>query len=195
MNVKVVEEPVTSLGEYACVSIGFTVDRVFDILEDELGHFVLTERVLERSYTKDYDAIDSGGPVKWAEQFDLTNWVLFGAFVNGRRVGGAALAVNTAGLTMLEDRSDLAVLWDVRVSSDVRGQGVGSALFRTAEQCAIAKGCRELKVETQDVNVPACRFYARHGCVLRAIDRFAYPELPNEVQLLWYKDLSGAGTG
>ncbi len=195
MNVKVVEEPVTSLGEYACVSIGFTVDRVFDILEDELGHFVLTERVLERSYTKDYDAIDSGGPVKWAEQFDLTNWVLFGAFVNSRRVGGAALAVNTAGLTMLEDRSDLAVLWDVRVSSDVRGQGVGSALFRAAEQCAIAKGCHELKVETQDVNVPACRFYARHACVLRAIDRFAYPELPNEVQLLWYKDLSGVGTG
>ena len=36
---------------------------------------------------------------------------------------------------------------------------------------------------------PACRFYAKQGCELAAIHRFAYPELPNEVQLLWYKDL------
>ena len=47
-----------------------------------------------------------------------------------------------------------------------------------------------MKVETQNVNVPACRFYARQGCVLGAINRFAYPDLPDEVQLLWYKTLS-----
>jgi hypothetical protein len=27
------------------------------------------------------------------------------------------------------------------------------------------------------------------GCTLGAIDRFAYPELPTEVQLLWWKAL------
>ena len=27
-------------------------------------------------------------------------------------------------------------------------------------------------------------------CVLGAIHRFAYPEFPNEAQLLWYKDLT-----
>lgn len=47
----------------------------------------------------------------------------------------------------------------------------------------------ELKIETQNTNAPACRFYARRGCVLRAIRRFAYPLLPNEVELLWYKEL------
>jgi hypothetical protein len=44
-------------------------------------------------------------------------------------------------------------------------------------------------VETQNVNVAACRFYARQGCVLTAVDPFAYPALPGEIQLLWYKDL------
>jgi len=44
-------------------------------------------------------------------------------------------------------------------------------------------------VETQNVNVPACRFYARMGCVLGGIHRFAYPELPGEARLLWYKAL------
>jgi len=48
-----------------------------------------------------------------------------------------------------------------------------------------------MNVETQNVNVPACRFYVSQGCYLGAIRRFAYAELPDEVQLLWYRDLSG----
>ena len=54
---------------------------------------------------------------------------------------------------------------------------------------ASEQGCRELKIETQDVNVVACRFYARLGCVLRAVHRGAYPLFPRELQLLWYKTL------
>jgi hypothetical protein len=56
----------------------------------------------------------------------------------------------------------------------------------------VAKGCFRLKVETQNINVPACRFYVKQGCVLGAIHRFAYPEFPDEAQLLWYKDLPGS---
>jgi ribosomal protein S18 acetylase RimI-like enzyme len=48
------------------------------------------------------------------------------------------------------------------------------------------KGCVRLEVETQNVNVPACRFYAQLGCELGAIRRHAYAELPDEVQLVWY---------
>ena len=88
---------------------------------------------------------------------------------------------------MLERRLDLAVLWNIRVSPEARGRKVGSALFRAAEAWAAARGCQQLKVETQNINVPACRFYSRQRCVLGAINSFAYSELPNEVQLLWYK--------
>jgi ribosomal protein S18 acetylase RimI-like enzyme len=84
------------------------------------------------------------------------------------------------------------VLWDIRVVPERRGHGIGTALFRAAEAFAAARGCRELKVETQNVNVPACRFYQRHGCVLRTVNRFAYPALPDEVQLIWTKSLTGA---
>jgi ribosomal protein S18 acetylase RimI-like enzyme len=103
------------------------------------------------------------------------------------------VAFDTTGVDMLEGRSDLSVLWDIRVAPDARGRGVGAALFRAAEAWAAARGCRWLKVETQNVNVPACRFYARQGCVLGGIHRFAYPELPDEIQLLWYRDLRSAG--
>jgi GNAT superfamily N-acetyltransferase len=91
---------------------------------------------------------------------------------------------------MLGARRDVALLWDLRVAPDVRGRGVGTALFRAAERWAQAKYCTVLEVETQDINVPACRFYARMGCRLGAIDAHAYVEFPNEVQLLWTKRLA-----
>ena len=94
------------------------------------------------------------------------------------------------GLAMLEDRRDLAVLWDIRVSPDARSRGIGSALFGAVEKWAESRGYRQLKVETQNINVPARRFYERQGCKLRAIRHLAYPNLPDEIQMLWYKDLS-----
>jgi len=101
----------------------------------------------------------------------------------------ATVAFDTPGLTMLEGRRDLSVLSDIRVAPNARGNGIGSALFEKVEAWARAHSCRQLKVETQNINVPACGFYARHGCELRAIHRAAYPDLPEEIQLLWYKDL------
>jgi GNAT superfamily N-acetyltransferase len=62
-------------------------------------------------------------------------------------------------------------------------------LVRTAEEWARERGCRVMKIETQNINVPACRFYHHLGYRLRAIDRFAYPDLPDEVQLVWFKEL------
>jgi hypothetical protein len=45
-------------------------------------------------------------------------------------------------------------------------------------------------VETQNVNVGACRFYVAQGCSLGSAHRYAYENHPDEVQLLWYKDLA-----
>ena len=58
------------------------------------------------------------------------------------------------------------------------GGGIGSGLFRAAGDRAGARGCRWLKIETQNVNVAARRFYQKMGCTLGASDRFAYPGQP-----------------
>jgi GNAT superfamily N-acetyltransferase len=196
MDIKIVEEAIGDVAELARVPIAFAVERVFEVSARDggLGGLVLTERGLEVPYVKDYDALAGEGPTRWAARFDVSNWGLVGAHADGARVGGAVVAFDTAGVHMLEGRSDLAVLWDIRVAPEARGRGVGSALFRAAEAWAAARGCRRLKIETQNINVPACRFYARRGCVLGAINRFAYPDLPDEVQLLWYKTLSDRPT-
>lgn len=192
MKIEVSEEPLAALTEYARIPIAFAVRRILELTVrgNGLGGFILSERSLAAPYIKDYDAIEGEGPTRWASRFDLTNWQVFAAQAEGRRVGGAVVACDTPGLIMLEGRSDLAVLWDIRVATDARGQGVGTALFRAAEKWAAARGCRQLKVETQNINLPACKFYERQGCALGSIHRFAYPELPDEAQLLWYKNLT-----
>ena len=87
----------------------------------------------------------------------------------------------------LEGRKDIAELWDIRVSSEARQGGVGKALFSAAAEWAKERGCRLLKIETQNVNVAACRFYAAMGCELGLVNRFAYqPPDAGEVQFAWY---------
>ncbi len=132
MRVEISEGPMTALEEYAGIPIAFEVGRVLDVAEPVTDEFVLTERRLDVPYLKDYDAINGEDPARWARRFDVSNWGLLAARVEGRRVGGAAVAFNSPGLDMLEGRGDLAVLWDIRVSPEARGQGVGSALFRAA---------------------------------------------------------------
>ncbi len=194
MEMKIIEEPISAAAELAYIPIAFEVESVFDVSARDggLGGLVLSERRLDAPYVKDYDTMEGEGPAQWARRFDVSNWGLIGAHSDGARVGGAVIAFDTEGVNMLEGRRDLAVLWDIRVAPEARGRGVGHALFRAVETWAAARGCRQLKIETQNINVPACRFYARQGCVLGAINRFAYREFPDEAQLLWYKTLPAA---
>ena len=127
--------------------------------------------------------------MRWAERFDLSNWGFFSALRGAQCVGRAAVARDTSALEMLKGLSDAALLWDIRVAPFARRRGVGSALFDAVVKWARSRGCLQLEVETQNTNVAACRFYAQEGCVLRTIQRGAYPALPDEVQLIWFKDL------
>lgn len=184
-----------SLTEYSRIPISFEVRSKLTVtlLDDGLGGMVLREDAVLLPYVKDYDEAGEEGPMRWLERFGTANWVLFLAREGGTPVGGATIAYRTPGVDMLRDRKDMTVLWDIRVHPDHRRSGIGTALFRETAAWSREKGCRYLKVETQNVNVPACRFYVRQGCRLGEIDRFAYsePHLAHETMLVWYLDLSG----
>jgi GNAT superfamily N-acetyltransferase len=194
MTVEIREEASSALAEYARVPIAFEVRARYAVRAADagLGGLRLSEEREAAPWVKDYDAEPGQHPTTWAARFDLAQWGVLAAWAGGDRVGGAVIAWATDGVDLLEGRSDLAVLWDLRVAPASRGRGVGASLFRAAEAWALARGAGWLKVETQNVNVPACRFYARQGCTLGAIHRFAYPTLPHEAQLLWYKPLGAA---
>jgi GNAT superfamily N-acetyltransferase len=194
-DVEIREEPASRLDEHARIPIAFDVERVFEVRlrEGGLAGLDLVERTLPAPWRKDYDVLPANHPTDWPRRFDVSRWALLSAWVEGRRAGGAVVAWRTPGMFMLDGRSDLALLWDLRVAPGLRRRGIGAALFAATERWAAARGCRQLKIETQSVNVPACRFYAARGCELGAVRRFAYPDLPDETQLLWFKDVgSGA---
>lgn len=189
MTVTITTEPISTLREHAQLSIAFEYDRILEleIVDGGIGGFKLMERELDSPRVKNYDVAES--PCSWADRFDISNWGLLVARIDGKRVGGAVIAFDTKGVDMLSARNDFAVLWDIRVDAAYRGKQVGEALFAASEKWCIERGCFELKIETQNINLAACKFYAKQGCKLGAINRFAYPEFPDEVQLLWYKKL------
>lgn len=188
---KIVEEPLTRLTEHGQVPIAFEVKSRFrtDPVDGGLGGIALVEESVHPPYVKNYDRTSEEGPAgwlgRWRERWDTSAWGMLAAYVGSRRVGGAVLARRTARVNMLEGRDDLTVLWDLRVHPDHRGTGVGRALFEATVEWARRHGCVELKIETQNNNVPACRFYARQGCRLGAIISNAYQEFPDEIQLIW----------
>jgi hypothetical protein len=89
MRVEISEQPLSALGEYAKVPISFDVSMVLDVAEQSKGvsEFILTERSLNLPYLKDYDSIDGKQPQLWAKRFDLSNWGMFMAQLEGRGVG------------------------------------------------------------------------------------------------------------
>ena len=191
MPVRILEVGPDQLPLYGTVPSAFRVEAILQVQEADggLGGLILREEPVAAPYVKDYDVYET--PAHWAARFDVTNWAFFIASDDGQAVGAAAVAVDTPGVHMLEGRSDLAVLWDIRVHPERRGEGIGTALFGRAAGWARGRGCRELKIETQNTNVRACRFYAARGCRLGAIVRRAYrePEIAHEAMLLWYLDL------
>ena len=191
MTVEIREETAAALPEYSRVPIAFLVKSRFrvDLVRGGLGGLALVEEPVT-PFVKDYDANrEVPRPVGWAVRWNIANWGILGAFDGEQRVGGAVIAWNTDGVDKLYGRTDLAVLWDLRVRPERRGTGIGTRLFAHALAWARQRQCREILIETQNINVPACRFYARQGCELGAINRYAYPDLPDETQLLWYKNV------
>jgi GNAT superfamily N-acetyltransferase len=191
IKTEIVEESTGVLPEYGRIPISFEVRSVLDVqlLEGGLKGFRLSERPVAPPWVKDYDAFKAEGPTRWANQWNISNWGVISAFVNSARQGGCVIAYDTPGVHKLEGRKDIAALWDIRVAPQYRRKGVGGALIEEALAWAKRHSCRMLKVETQNINVPACRFYAKHGFTLGAINRHAYTEVPDEIELIWCKKL------
>jgi GNAT superfamily N-acetyltransferase len=184
VNLMLVEQPATEdvLRGYVEVSIAFTATsrlRV-DLIDNGLGGVRLVEEPLAAPESFDGDAIEGEGPLSWLDRWDISRWVAINAFEGERRVGGAVVGGHTGDIWFLRGRRDMSALWDIRVDPDYRRQGVGRALLQRAVNWSRRQGFRWLKIETQNTNVAACRFYESMGARLGGFDRFAYVNIPEE---------------
>src|SRR5512136_82740 len=134
-SIEIQEGGIELLARYAQVPIRFTVESVLRVetVGRGLGGLVMVEEKVASPYVKDYDSQGpDAGPLQWPRYFDVSRWRFFLATEEKRPLGGAVLAMDTPGLNMLDNRRDLAVLWDIRVHPDARGRGIGARLFQHA---------------------------------------------------------------
>lgn len=158
-------------------------------IEGGLGGIVLKEIPVDR-YVKDLGKEEIISELE--DRFDISNWAFWIAYDGIKPVGAVTVACRTEGVDMLDGRDDMSVLWDIRVDDDYKNMGIGSKLFDLAVQWSKNQGLSQMKIESQNNNVKACRFYQSKGAVLGKIDEYAYydhEEYRNEVQLIWYLDL------
>lgn len=185
MNILIEEMPITGLAEYGKIPIRFEVKSEYEVCGNDPATAELIEKPVLRPWIKDYDAIKGEEPVRWAARWDISSWGMLVAQKDKHWIGGCVLAYNTDGVYKLKGRDDVTVLWDLRVHPDFRRKGIGTKLFESAIQWAKSRKCIELKIETQNINADACKFYQKQGCHLKKINRSAYKEFPNEIELIW----------
>lgn len=182
------EEPIADLREYAGISGEFESHSIYDVRQ-ALNAVDLVERSIPVPFRKDYDRFED--PTAWSRTLGAAQSVCISAFAGVRRVGGIIAAVATPGLVTWENNVSVAILWDLRVAQAYRRKSVATSLLSAAAAWAQARACSELKVETQNTNPAACRFYMQRGFVLQEARPGAYSELPADVQLIWRKRLDG----
>lgn len=178
--------------QYGKIPMCFEVESIYAVEMNNRGRggITFTETAVE-TYIKDFCTGENESVLRW-RRWDITNWAFFMAFDEDQPIGAATIVSKTPDIYMLSGRDDLAVLWDIRVDDRYKRQGIGKALFDMAVEWSRARGLIQIKIECQNNNVPAVKFYHKQGAVLGSIDKYAYynePDYRDETQLIWYLDL------
>ena len=186
-KIKYSEIKLEQLEEYGNIPFYYDTTEKYELIKMNNGLDGIKMKLIKVPlFHKDFGARTS----HWIELFDLKNWKFFAAYdEDNKMIAGCTIATRTDNCDMLEKRKDLAVLWDIRVSNEYKHQGIGQRLFDMAKKYAKNNGFKQLKVECQNTNPAAIKFYHKQGMVLHSINEYAYPDCPNEAQLLWYLDL------
>jgi GNAT superfamily N-acetyltransferase len=191
MSIHIRQVGTDDLPGYSEIGSFLTVESLLqpERIDNGLGGIKLHEKKVDIPYIKDYDTHRGEGPTRWLKRFDMSNWGIFMAFEDDKHIGGAIVA---PGAYVGDIDSRYTQLFDIRLLPEKRRKGAGTLLLQTVADWSRQLGYTHLKIETQNTNVPACRFYSKQGAVLGNIDEHAYigyPEAEHEVRLVWYLEL------
>lgn len=188
-SIQITEGGPALLDRFSSIPSNFWVKSCYQVKRGMGGEFTLVSNTVSPAYVKDYDSKNGRGLLSCQKRWNLDNWGFFSANIGNECVGSAVIAFDTEGIEMLENRKDLAVLWDLRVRSDYRKQKIGSLLFEAVCIWSVKRKCIALKIETQNTNVPACNFYKKQNCELRNVNTGIYPDYMDDLQMFWYRNL------
>jgi ribosomal protein S18 acetylase RimI-like enzyme len=113
----------------------------------------------------------------YIEKPDHAAWL---AYVDGQLAGQ---------ILVHENWNRFAIIWDIAVDPSFRRRGVGRRLIAQAVAWARARGLPGVMLETQHINVAACRLYESCGFMLGGFDACLYRGVmpgTHEIALFWY---------
>ncbi len=138
------------------------------------GIWTYSEEIYEQSNMKVYPD-DTWDYTTYINNPDKT---IFLAYSDARCVGQIILK---------RDWNRYAFIEDICVAKSERGQGIGTGLIQKAIEWAEHSNLKGLALETQDNNLLACRFYAKCGFVIGAVNTMLYQNFHNdEFAVFWY---------
>ena len=120
------------------------------------------------------------------EEKDFTSYIsnlnktIYFAYVDGHLAGQIGVVKHWNAYAWIDDFG---------VDIHFRRHGVGRALMRQVVEWAKIKPLPGIMLETQNNNVPACRFYEDFGFKLHGFDTYLYKGLnpaTDEIALYWY---------
>ncbi len=138
------------------------------------GIWTYTEELYEQSYEKTYPNDD----LDYTSYIDSNDKTVFLAYSDTECIGRIVLK---------RDWNKYALIEDISVAKSVRGSGVGTSLIKMAVEWADNAHLNGLASETQDNNLLACRFYAKCGFIIGAVNTMLYRNFDNEeFAVFWY---------
>ena len=180
----------TCFGMYDTIPMNVDVRTEYQMkrIDNRLG--LIFEEVQVAPYRKDLSVYERA--VEYEEKFDIANWYFYMAFDEDKPIGAMTIAGRTPDLNMLSGRDDACVLWDIRVADNYKHQGIGQRLMDIGIEDSRTAGYRQMIIECQNNNVPACHFYRKQGALLSKVDLYAYDsedDCKNEIQFVWTLNL------
>ena len=189
MAIRIEQIDASRLADYAALPMTYEVTSVLEVkpVDNGLGGFAFREKPVT-PYQKDLNMHGDASPTGWSSRFHTEDWGIFMAYRGPQHVGGVTVATPADGIIVTEGRDGTAALWDIRVAPSSRRTGIGMQLLRHAADWSAGRGFRFLGIETMNVNLPACRLYAKAGAELSEVRRFGYegcPEVAHESMIIW----------
>lgn len=152
---------------------GFVVSgRIIPKYEND--NWTYTEEKFSERYVKQYDNEDID-----STYIDDPGKAVFLYYTDHKCIGQIRLCSNWNGYALVED---------IGVCSSWRKKGIGTKLLEKAVQWAKQNHHIGLMLETQDVNVSACRFYAKNNFIIGGVDTMLYSKFStaHEKAIFWY---------
>ncbi|MFD3258101.1 GNAT family N-acetyltransferase [Paenibacillus lentus] len=146
--------------------------RIIPKYENE--NWSYTEEIFSEQYIKQYENDDID--ISYIENKDKA---VFFYYEGNNCIGQIRLRTNWNGFAFIEEIT-VAINW--------RQRGIGTELLMKAIKWAKQNNLVGLMLETQDVNLSACRFYAKNNFVIGAVDNMLYTNFStaNEKAIIWY---------